>query len=449
MHSPSPSPPPPPRPSSLTFLQIIATSPTVGVRALLVVRSLCTALLLAHTILFSCSRHFNYTQFAVWANFSLLLALLFATFSSLLELVSDHTHEPALITSQLPSFFNDNTSVTTTTTSPTTTTTAAAAAAVDTIQESSSIVTTRTPLLHRLLPLLCVPLLQVGGSAVIFATAAHYGTGTTLLRNGAITTRYVDVLLYVANPAIFVLELTLGCRLRQRFRFRLIPLAWLFIGAYYGYAAIANRALLPQGVKNVCIVAGCAAGIPVLLVLLGRLSTCVGNRNREDDDDGDGGIASRKQSSDLEAIQRSSTNQQGENDDRNETNRKRTSTSPKSVSPPPPDRPPSNPLPTNTDRVRKRGSNSSVTSNPDRRFGRITSMRSVSSAASSESRLSHRGRRSSRFVRSLSIGSDSSAWSGINDVAVEMKDEKFRMPGEQNGVKLPPRIANVHSTSLV
>ena len=212
-----------------------------------------------------------------------------------------------------------------------------------------------------------------------------------------------------------------------------------FIGAYYAYAAITNRALLSSGVKDICIVAGCGIGIPIILALLARISGCVDATRMKKH------IASSLGHDDAENEGRRGTKKHEEEDTSDDAGAKK-----KLPASPQPDRPTSAPQNSNADRKldeRKRNSASSLTGAADRRFARVASMGSVSSTASSGERLSRVG--SGRLGRAHSAGSNSSVWSGVNDVTVKIEAEMFCMPGVKikEGMPLPP-TASVTSTAL-
>jgi len=403
---------------------------------ILIIRLFTAALLLAHTLLFSIPRFFDYRHLATWANAFLLAAALLATFLSLHQLIST-THDD-----------DDD----------------------DEIDFAADVPPSKAanPFFASILPAMTYPILQSAGASAIIASVIHWSTADAVPPANSFVQRYVRYSLYAANPALYVLDLVLAASFSPRLRLRNVPFTWLFVAIYYAFVAISDRSQLPSGTRDVATVIAVTVVVPLLLVLLAAFipSIC--------------GVASaayrsKRKSVPTDDVENNLTHIQASvttlgpacPEFQPQAIESTHSTLPKPdrpahptlESPPPiaqkPDRPtnPSTTSSTPTDRQIPRSGGRNLSSlgsdsqSRSRLFVRSTSVNSTTS--SQEAGRERVG--SGVFARISSQGSESSAWSGIMDLTVDMPPELFRMPGAaaDEGVQLPPRIASVSSTSLV
>jgi len=203
---------------------------------ILIIRLFTAALLLAHTLLFSIPRFFDYRHLATWANAFLLAAALLATFLSLHQLIST-THDD-----------DDD----------------------DEIDFAADVPPSKAanPFFASILPAMTYPILQSAGASAIIASVIHWSTADAVPPANSFVQRYVRYSLYAANPALYVLDLVLAASFSPRLRLRNVPFTWLFVAIYYAFVAISDRSQLPSGTRDVATVIAVTVVVPLLLVLL-------------------------------------------------------------------------------------------------------------------------------------------------------------------------------------
>lgn len=351
-----------------------ASSAWLPIQVLLVVRLFCAALVLAHTVLFSATRHFDYATFAVWANALMTFALLAVTMASLMLLVSDKPCEE-----DVESGTESDTTV------------------YETPLEW------RYPLFIRVFAAVSVPLLQIAGSSALIAAAVAFATGTAIPEASDTPTAYAALALHAGNPALFLLDVLLAAKLRERFRLLVVPWVWLICGLYVLFVGTVSKrqdvlpAPLPltQTEARICI--ALAVLIPLALVAVGWILPAT-----------------------HAAINKQSDSEDSDTDD----------------TPPIADRP--------YDTTQQRDLHRASLLHSARQ-----SAASLGSAASSAMRASQSFSSTGSIRRVPRASSEDSAWNGVSDVAVGIESELFRMPGESDAVKLPPRIASFRPTRLL
>lgn len=382
-----------------------AASSWLPLRVLLVFRVLAAALLVAHTVLFSASGHFYYGDAAVLSNVLLLVALLMAMSCSLCHLVND---QPAAVVGPPPtespalSAFSDDDSC-----------------VVQPVYEGRVL---------RAMAAGCLPVMQVAGSVVFVSAAVAWLTRRGIPTLADTPTKYAAMALHAANPAIYLLDLLLAAQQRRRLRLSVTPIVYIGIAFYIILARfVLHRSdMLPTSKRDIIISSILAIAIPPLLVLLAWIPSICHIRKS---------IPKKEHnpptpvSSDAHSSTASSTAIP-------DTLADRAPRSPPRVRSPPGS-------PADRERMPRPTSALLAARLSGASQGSGSGIRASRSASSlgSEARLR-------RLVRVASAGSDSSAWSGVADVTVDMDTEHFRMPGDNIAVPLPPRFASVSSTSL-